>query len=363
MPRPALYAAITSHGFGHATRTAAVLAEVQRQCPDVLLVLTTSAPRWLLEAYLPGHFILRPRDFEPGVVQADSLTMDQPATLEKLKAFQARQQSFIAAEVDFIQRNRIQLLLMDMPPSAVAIAQAAGVPSWAVSNFGWDFVYQEWGGEFAEIANSIRETYQHCDRLFRLPFHEPMSVFPVIEDIGLTGGWPRHSAEEVRLRFRLPEDRPIALLTFGGLGLGEIPYQNVLRHPDWFFVTFDRRCPTDLPNLMQIQDRTTRPVDVMPLCSRVISKPGYGTLSEACRVGVPVTCLERQGFAEAKVLLEGLQDYSEHQIIPPEEFYQGNWDFLYQKPLAPRSSEPITKNGNETLAAAIVAYLTNLTNQ
>ncbi len=360
MPRPTLYAAITSHGFGHATRTAAALAEVQKRCPDLLLILTTTVPRWLLEAYLPGDFILRPREFEPGVVQSDSLTMDKPATLQKLRDFRARQNAFIAAEVDFLTRNRVQLLLLDVPPLAVAIAQAANLPAWAVSNFGWDFIYRDWGGEFEEVADWMSGLYGQCDRLFRLPFHEAMSAFPQSEDIGLTGGNPRYLPADVQLRFRLPEDRPIALLTFGGLGLNQIPYDTVLRHPDWVFVTFDRRSPTDLPNLIQIQDRTTRPVDVMPLCARVICKPGYGTLSEACRVGVPATCVERSGFAEAAVLLSGYQDHSPHQVISPEAFYRGDWAFLKQEPLPPRTDQPLAKDGNETLAAAVLDYLSNL---
>jgi hypothetical protein len=353
---PALYVAITNHGFGHATRTASVVAEIQKQCPDLLIFLVTTAPRWLLDAYIPGEFIHRPRAFDIGVVQRDSITMDKAATLEKLQEIRAQQRSLIAAEVSFIQHNRVGLMLADIPPLATAIAQAAGIPCWMLSNFGWDFIYRDWGNEFIEMADWIRNCFSQCDQLFRLPFHEPMTTFPTITDIGLVGGSPHFDLKTLKSQFNLqaPMEKTI-LLTFGGLSLQQIPYEGLNRFPDWQFITFDQQAPT-LPNLCKITDRQYRPVDLMPLCGRVVSKPGYGTFAEACRVGTPVISLKRDDFAEAAVLLNGLQDYAYHQIITPDEFYEGTWTFLEQPLHSPRCDHALDPNGNVAIAQAIARY-------
>lgn len=116
MARPTLYAAITNHGFGHATRTAAVLAEIQRLVPDVLLIVVTSAPRWLIESYLPGDFIYRSRVFDVGVIQKDGLNMNIPATLTQLQEIRTYQQRLVDAEVDYIKQTGAQLVLADIPP-------------------------------------------------------------------------------------------------------------------------------------------------------------------------------------------------------------------------------------------------------
>ncbi|MEY3827867.1 MAG: hypothetical protein RLZZ148_2688, partial [Cyanobacteriota bacterium] len=50
--RPSLYLAITSHGFGHAVRLASVVAEIQRLNPDILPIMATTVPHWLLDSYL-----------------------------------------------------------------------------------------------------------------------------------------------------------------------------------------------------------------------------------------------------------------------------------------------------------------------
>ena len=94
----------------------------------------------------------------------------------------------------------------------------------------------------------------------------------------------------------------------------------------------------------------------MPICGRIVSKPGYSTFAEALRLETPIVSLVREGFAESKLLLEGIQDYSDHQILSPTDFFNSDWEFL-RKPLqAPRKSEKLDKNGSETIAQAIVEY-------
>lgn len=357
MPQPILYLAITNHGFGHATRAASVAAEIQRRCPDVLLILVTTAPRWLLEGYIEGDFIVRSRAFDIGVVQRDSLQMDKVATREKLLELKAKQNSIIASEVSFIQQNRVGLVLADIPPMAALIAKAAGVPCYMMSNFGWDFIYRDWGSEFAEIADWIADCFSQCDRLFRLPLHEPMSAFPQITDVGFTGGTPRYTLEQLKhdLNLHAPQDQTV-LLTFGGLGLEQIPYQNLERFPTWQFFTFDKNAP-DLPNLIKLSSPQYRPVDVMPVCKCVVSKPGYSTFSEACRQNLPIVSITRNDFAEAAVLLRATQDYVPTRILPPGEFFAGNWDFLTEPFHPPQRSDAPRSDGNAEIAQAVLKTL------
>jgi len=351
-----IYIAITSHGFGHAVRAATVAEKLQQLRPDIALTFVTVAPEWLLKSYVKGDFVYRQRVFDVGVIQSDSLTMNKPETLNRMQAIIAQQDCIITEEAKYIQDDNIGLILADIPALAAPIAHAAGIPCWMMSNFGWDFIYGDWGAEFSEIVAWIENYYRSCDRLFRLPLAESMSVFPNITDVGLTGGQPQFSNEELRQKFNLttPQEKTI-LLTFGGLGLQAIPYHNLQHFPDWQFITFDRAAP-DLPNLLKIEDHTLRPLDFMPICGRIVSKPGYSTFSEALYCDVPIVSLTREGFAEAAVLLNGIQDYSPHQIVPTDEFFKGDWEFLNQGLLPPRKTEHLAKDGADKIAQEISRY-------
>lgn len=148
------------------------------------------------------------------------------------------------------------------------------------------------------------------------------------------------------------------MLTFGGLSLQSIPYQNLTNFPDWQFITFDRDAP-DLPNLTKANGDRLRPVDLMVICDRIVTKPGYGTLSEALRVGVPVVCLTREGFLEAETLIAGVKNYAKHLIISPQEFYEGDWSFLKSQFEEPKlaNDQQLDMQGEVTISKAIADYL------
>ncbi|MEM9805737.1 MAG: glycosyl transferase [Cyanobacteria bacterium P01_D01_bin.56] len=356
---PKLYLAITNHGFGHATRAASVASTLLKLRPDVEIILATTAPQWLLQSYLPSERVIyRPVSFDIGVLQSDSLTMDRAGTLEKLCWIQQHQTEILAPEIEFIRKTGVDLILGDIPPLLTQLAKAVDVPCWMMGNFGWDFIYRPWGGEFEAVADWIAGCFADCDRLFRLPFNEPMGAFPNIEDVGLTGGTPKCSIDALRAKFGIlsPSERTV-LLTFGGLGLAQIPYEKALAaYPDWQFITFDAQAP-NLPNLVKVKNKGgLRPADMMVLCDRIVSKPGYSTFAEACRLGVGVVTLPREGFAEAPLLVDGIQRHAHHQILDGDSFFAGDWTFLEQ-PLVPPTDKPLACNGNEQIAEALSEYL------
>ena len=356
MPKPIVYIAVTSHGFGHAVRAASVAAAIKQLNPEIELIFATTAPEWLLQSYIPDKFIYRPRIFDVGVIQQDSLTMDTAATLAKMKQIREQETEIIQQEVDFISNYGVGLILADIPPLAGKIADAANIPGWAISNFGWDFIYRPWGEAFTKIVTWIEDCYSKYDRLFRLPLAESMSAFNSVTDVGLTGGIPKYRIAELRDKFGItaPQAKTV-LLTFGGLGLQAIPYETLQQFPDWQFITFDRNCG-DFPNLLKISGQEYRPIDFMPLCGRVISKPGYSTFAEALRLDIPIVSLTREGFAESEILLQGIKDYSQHQIVAAADFFAGNWDFLRQNLLSPQTSEKLAKDGSETIAQEVINY-------
>ncbi|NEQ54646.1 MAG: glycosyl transferase, partial [Leptolyngbya sp. SIO3F4] len=274
----------------------------------------------------------------------------------KLQWIYDHQDEILAPEIEFIKNTGVDLIFGDIPPLVTQLAKAAGIPCWMMSNFGWDYIYRPWGGEFELIADWIAVCFGDCDRMFRLPFHDPMTAFSNITDVGLTGGTPKLSADALKDRYNLttPDEKTV-LLTFGGLGLAQIPYEQALKnYSDWQFITFDRQAP-ELPNLLKIEDRMLRPVDMMMVCDRVVSKPGYSTFSEACRLECGIVTLTREGFAEAQLLLDGIQRHAYHQILDDVAFFRGDWSFL-EKPLNAPTGEKLDKNGNDAIAAAITNY-------
>ncbi|MGK7906429.1 MAG: glycosyl transferase [Synechococcus sp.] len=353
-----VYVAISSHGFGHATRVAAAIDCLLQLNPEILPVIVTAVPRWLFDKHITsGKFLYRPRPLDFGVIQSDSLTIDRQTTLHKLEQLREQADEIVRAEADFIRLNRIKLVFGDIPPLACAIAKAAGVPCWMSGNFSWDFIYRDYGPEFCPHADWIAELYSMAERLFRLPFHHDMEAFSSIEDVGLTGSTPALPANQVRSQLKLDPQRPTVLVTFGGMGIQDIPYQNLSAFPDWQFVTLDTDAPDKLDNLRKLNGEEWRPVDLLPVCHQAIVKPGYGTFAEVLRLQVPVRCITRPNFAEAPLLVDGLRQFGWHHILKQEQVLGNSWSWLEEDFVPPSSNQNIDLNGNWDIARALAAEL------
>ena len=69
-----IVACISAHGFGHGSRSAAVLAALAARRPDWRLVLSTALPRSFLDLAMGAvPFEHRPCQWDVGVIQALSL--------------------------------------------------------------------------------------------------------------------------------------------------------------------------------------------------------------------------------------------------------------------------------------------------
>ena len=94
-----------------------------------------------------------------------------------------------------------------------------------------------------------------------------------------------------------------------------------------------------------------RPLDVMPLAARLLTKPGYSSFCEAMSQQVGIQLVPRQGFAEAPMLERALRDHGWHRILDPEGFRRGEWEL--DQPLRAPERGPLPVNGAVQAARAI----------
>jgi hypothetical protein len=350
-----IYACLSSHGYGHGSRSAAVLGELAALRPDWRLVLSTGlAERFLKLAFGPVPFERRPCQWDVGMVQANALTVDPPATLAALERLDAVLPEQVQAEAAWLAgQGEPVAVLADVPPAAALLAGQLGAPLVWLASFGWDAIYEPLGGAFAERALQIRELYGQGDLLLHCPLSLPMPWGIPSLRIGVTSSQPRLDPAELARRLDLPQERQRCMLvSFGGLGLALDP-SLLARWPDHVFIGPDPALAA-APN-GRVLPPDTRPLDVMPLAGRLITKAGYSSFCEAFSQGVGIHLVDRQGFAEAPVLREALQDHGQHRLLGEAQWRSGDWEL--EEPLhAPRIG-PLPLDGAAVAAASLVQLL------
>ena len=171
-PLPSLVYFIDGHGFGHATRSLAILREIRQLCPEQPLLVRTSAPSFL---FREGHFRVLAGDVGSGMVQADPLTLDVPGSVAAALQFHARLPQLLEEEVARLAVHGVGLIAGDIPMLAFQVARRLGVPSIALGNFSWDWIYEPYlegstGG--AALLRRMREAYSGADLLLRMGLPE-----------------------------------------------------------------------------------------------------------------------------------------------------------------------------------------------
>lgn len=168
---------VSSHGFGHLTRTLPLLdhlqtlgIEAENRLPPVLIYLCSAHPKFLLppsyqlkqtgvadRRYTVVHRQLLNGTTFDGVCQLDGLRVDLSATLDRLCSSRAQsaQEQWLRGEVEWLKRERVRLVICDAPFVACQAAHQARIPAVIHSNFMWDAVYECLIEELLSVNNPI----------------------------------------------------------------------------------------------------------------------------------------------------------------------------------------------------------------
>jgi len=316
----------------------------------------------LLARTIRAPYTLWPAPCDTGVIQRSSLGQDERASLDAAWAFHQTLDDRAHDDAEILKRADIRLVVGDIPPLAFATAALADIPSVAISNFTWDWIYEPWIGpasEMRSLLTVLRDAYARASRALLLPFGAGFEVFPSVEQLPLVARRGTRARSEVRRRFGLPEDRPLALLSFGGFGLPSLKLDAADCFPDWTVVTLDRlpSGPPASPARVVCLDEAeffgsgTRYEDLVAASDVVISKPGYGIISECLANGTALLYTSRGDFREYDVLVREMPRYLRSRFIEPADLLNGRWradlEALIGQPPPP---ETMATNGAEVAA-------------
>ncbi len=307
-----IVAYVSGHGYGHATRVGEVLRALRESSPETELAVVTSAPQSLFRRAVSGPFVYRHLECDLGLVQAGALAIDEAATAARWRAFAAGLPRRVAEEVAWLKASHARAVLSDIPPLAFEAAAEAGLPGVGLANFSWDWIYRHLSQRqpaLAEAAESAAASYRRARLLLQLPFAGDLGAFPHREEIPLVARRPNRSREEVRSALDLGAG-PVVLLSFGGLGLPGFDWGVLARLEGFRFLVVDGP-ETGPSNLTAVSGERLDALglgyaDLVGGADVVVTKPGYGIVSDAIAARTRVVYTERGDFPEYEVLVEGM---------------------------------------------------------
>eukprot|EP00252_Welwitschia_mirabilis_P018224 TRINITY_DN4050_c0_g1_i1.p1 TRINITY_DN4050_c0_g1~~TRINITY_DN4050_c0_g1_i1.p1 ORF type:complete len:994 (+),score=238.94 TRINITY_DN4050_c0_g1_i1:493-3474(+) len=347
---------VTGHGFGHATRVVEVARHLIAAGHEVHVV--TGAPDFVFTSEICSpNLFLRKVLLDCGAVQADALTVDRLASLEKYSQTAVEPRGrILATEVEWLRSIKVDLVISDVVPVACRAAADAGVPSVCVTNFSWDFIYAEYvvaaGYNHRSIVWQIAEDYSHCLFLLRLPGYCPMPAFRDVIDVPLVVRKARRSREQVRRDLGVDDDTKLVIFNFGGQQ-ASWPLKEESLPPGWICLVCAASPKQEFPpNFRRLASDVYTP-DLIAACDCMLGKIGYGTVSEALAYKIPFVFVRRDYFNEEPFLRNMLEYYQGGVEMIRRDLLTGHWIPYLERALKLKPCYDLPINGGEVAASIL----------
>lgn len=351
---------ITAHGYGHGSRSCDIIRAINKLYPQVTVHIVSRLPEPFLSNRIGANTNnIRARSFDVGMVQIDSIRVDVDATLALVEQLFAGRKERIAEECAFLREQNIGLVVVDIPAIPIEAAFQLGIPSIAIGNFSWDWIYSGFlprDPRWQPVVDIFQDAYAKTDLLLRMPFCDAMNTFPRIEDIPLVASPGKSRREKiVQITGCNPKAKWI-LLSFTTLDWSEEALARVEEIESCEFFTV-RPLHWDRRNIHTLdRDQVTFP-DVIASVDSVISKPGFGILSDCIVNRKPLIYAERSDFLEYPILESALRKYLKHVHIPAEDLYRGDLEASLKQIGDCPEPESRLAWGGDVIAAQRIAQL------
>jgi L-arabinokinase len=361
---------ISGHGFGHASRSIEVINAILARRPEARIGVRTSAPRWLFDLTVKGKVTYSTLECDTGIVQVDALTLDEADSIRRASAFHSDLVTRAASETRVLRELGAGLIVGDIPPLAFAVGASAGIASIALGNFTWDWIYADYPRVrlAPSLLPAIRGAYAKASMALRLPMWGGFENFANVKDIPFVARHASRPREEVCKLLKIPADKPIVLVSFGGYGLQGLDGDALAKFRKYTVVntsnqplgrvrkethTAERKGSYVTINEEAMYDTGVRYEDLVGAAEAVVTKPGYGIIAESIANDTAVLYTSRGHFPEYDVIVEEMPKYVRNAFISHDDLFAGKWEGAIDKLLA----QPKLKKKPETNGADVAAEI------
>jgi len=348
---------ISSHGFGHAVRSSVIIDLLAKKYPRTLFFIISGSDKFIFQHLLKNkNVFLRKKIIDFGLVQKNPREFSLDKTADKLENMITDFGSLIDRERNFIKRENITAIYSDIAFLPFEVASQEGLPSIGMGNFTWDWIYNYYKSHnpiFKEAANLAAHCYQKGDIYLQLPGSPSHKIFPKTKNIPLVCRQVKESKLELKRSLQLPLDKKIVTIAFSQLNLSKEALNRIGAIKEAHFI-IPSPVKLALPNSTQVDTSKVGFPQIIKASDTIMTKPGYGIVSDAISSSVPLINTERGDFPELPYLKKLIKKTVGEKFISQEKFENGAWEKAIKRIKTRKINYPI--NGAEKAIKEIATH-------
>lgn len=295
--------------------------------PGRQITVVSTLPDWFIQTRLP-QAAYRRASFDTGLVQKDAVLIDIESSLKQALGLLSTWDELVRQERAWLAEQAAELVISDIPALPLEAAAQLGVPAYALGNFSWDWIYSEFARldtAWNQIVERFRTGYAAGGRLLRYPFSGPMPAFKQTLDIPLVASPGNDIRRRLAAECGADPAKTWLLFCFADLTFTPEGLKNLARYRDYQFFTTGR-LNWDCANCFSLDPTGRKFADLVASVDAVVSKPGFGILSDCAANDKPLVYVERENFVEYPVLVEGIDRHLRGLHLPLQKLYNGQME-------------------------------------
>ena len=295
-----LFVDISSHGFGHLAITAPVLNALAKKAPNFRLTVRSALPAAKLQQRIKTPYTLIASATDFGYVMIDATRVDLPASATAYRQAHANWPTRVADEARFLAGLKPDLVLTNVSYLPLAGAAVAGIPALSLCSLNWADLFDHYFGDqpwAKPIHAEMLSAYRSAQAFLRVTPGMAMDVLGNVQTVGPIAALGR--------RHDLGLNCDKAILSAMGGSAHRLPVEDWPRLPGLrWLVPAAWQCRH--PDAITSESFGLNFTDLLCSVDAVITKPGYGTFTEAACNGKPVIYQRRDNWPEQDCLIDWL---------------------------------------------------------
>tara|TARA_Y100000590_G_scaffold467130_1_gene644912 strand:+ start:996 stop:2003 length:1008 start_codon:yes stop_codon:yes gene_type:complete len=303
---------VSEHGLGHLTRSIALIRELENEAQ----IMIRNSNESFLKKSLPSISTFSGKTDQGPIISENSISIDWEKTFNSVTDWYSNFNSNVEIEYNFINKMKPDIIISDISPIPLAASKKLSIQSIAISNFTWLDIFSKLDNF---NLNHIQKSYENTSFCIQLPLNTSMDVFKQKKQVGIVCKLP--TADNLSIRKRLNIDASKFLILINLPKFFNVTLKNFEN-----FQVISTGARTSSENTIFIEP-WIEGQNLISASDFVISKCGYGMISECLTNGTPFQVIADELHPEQNAMLKRLSDYGIHNRILNWENGQIEIDF------------------------------------
>lgn len=335
--------------------TAPLINLLQQQHPELKITLRTTVPLPFLKRKFCAPFEYLPQSSDIGMIMHSPFTVDRPGTLHAYQQLHAEWHRHVDLEMQALIGIGAEMVISNIAYLPLIAARQLNIPAIAIGCLNWADLFNHFFPDENSIHEQITSAYQSADHFIRTEPAMPMPRFAT-QTVAPTASIGTNRRTQLSAALKLTSETQLVLVSMGGIK-GELNADHWPALTGVHYITATTLDETTRRDITPLDGLNISYSDTLCSCDLLLTKPGYGSFTEAAGSGTPTLYVRRDEWPEQPFLADWLARHVPCRAITREQFQAGEFSQPLQQLLQTKTATTTATSGIAPAVASITSYL------